>query len=120
MKVIYASMILVGVALSGCASIINDKTQQVNVTSSTGSDITGTVNGVPFKAPGIVELVRENKNQIFLTKTEGCAKETVAEKSIAPAFWVNILSAGSFGSSTDYSTDKMWKYSDNVVISCKK
>jgi len=44
----------------------------------------------------------------------------VAEKSVDPKFFVNILSGGSFGSTTDYSTEKMWKYNENVVISCKK
>jgi len=118
MKAIYI-MILAVATLSGCASIMNDKTQQINVTTSNGKEITGTVNGIQFKAPGIVELIRENKNKIFVTDTEGCVKETVAEKSVDTKFFVDILSGGSFGSSTDYATEKMWKYNDNVVISCK-
>jgi len=60
--------------LSGCASILNDQTQQVNVSSSTGSNIKGTVNGVPFTAPGVVTVTRENKNKVFVTDTEGCAR----------------------------------------------
>ncbi|OWY38204.1 adenosine deaminase [Xenophilus sp. AP218F] len=107
-------------SLTGCASILNDQTQQVNVSSTTGSDIKGTVDGKPFKGPGIVELKRENKNKIFMTETEGCASQTVVEKSVDPKFFVNILSGGAFGSTTDYSTEKMWKYSENVVVSCKK
>jgi hypothetical protein len=106
--------------ITGCASILNDKTQAVNVSSSTGSDIQGTVNGMPFKAPGVVNLIREKNDKIFLTETEGCAKTTVVEKNVDGKFWINILSGGAFGSSTDYSTDKMWKYNENVIISCKK
>lgn len=121
MKTLFTgSLLMVVVFLSGCASILNDKTQSVNVSSSTGADIKGTVNGVPFKAPGIVSVVREKKDLIFVTETEGCTKETVAPKEISGMFWVNILSGGSTGSTTDYATEKMWKYSDTVVISCKK
>ena len=120
MKLIYTSALLSIIALSGCASILNEKTQAINVSSSSGSEIQGTVNGMPFKAPGILNILRESKDKIFVTETEGCAKETVAAKSVDPKFFINILSGGAFGSSTDYSTDKMWKYDDNVIISCKK
>jgi len=120
MKLVYVSAIALTVALSGCASILNDKTQAINVSSSTGSDIQGTVNGMPFKAPGVVAVTRENKNKLFVTETEGCTKETIAEKSVDPKFFINILSGGSFGSSTDYASDKMWKYNESVVIACKK
>lgn len=108
------------VLLTGCASILNEKTQAINVSSSTGSDISGTVNGMAFKGPGVVNVLRENNNKIFVTETEGCTKETVAEKSVDSKFFINILSGGAFGSTTDLATEKMWKYSDNVVISCKK
>lgn len=120
MKMLYASMLLLGMGLSGCASILNDKTQAINVSSSNGSEITGTVNGMSFKAPGVVNVIRENKDKLFITETDGCVKETVAEKSVDPKFFINILSGGVFGSTTDYSTEKMWKYNENVVISCKK
>ena len=119
MKSLYVSMVLV-MFLSGCASILNEKTQAINVTSSTGSDIEGTVNGMPFKGPGVVNVVRANKNLLFVTTTEGCAKETVSEKAVDSKFFINILSGGSTGSTTDYATEKMWKYSDTVVIACKK
>lgn len=119
-KLFTGSLLLLIVLLSGCASILNDKTQPINVASSTGSDIKGTVNGVPFKAPGIITVVREKKDLLFVTETEGCTKETIVPKEISGMFWVNILSGGTTGSTTDFSTDKMWKYSDSVVISCKK
>jgi len=115
------SLLIVVVFLSGCASILNDKTQPINVASSTGSDIKGTVNGMPFKAPGIVNVIREKKDLLFVTETEGCTKETIAPREVAGVFWINILvPLGTSGSTTDYSTEKMWKYSDTVVISCKK
>jgi len=68
----------------------------------------------------VVHLARENTNKVFVTETEGCTKETVAKKSVDPKFFINILSGGVFGSTTDYAAEKMWKYAENVVISCKK
>jgi hypothetical protein len=120
MKVIYVTALILASALTGCSTILNDKTQAVNVSSSTGVEIKGTVDGMPFKAPGVVNLVRENKNKVFVTETEGCARETVAEKSVDSKFFINILSGGAFGSTTDYSSEKMWKYNENVVVACKK
>jgi len=120
MKLSLAGALLTVLALTGCASILNDQTQPINVSSSTGSDIIGTVNGAPFRAPGIVYVTRENRNKIFVTETEGCTRETVAEKSVDMKFFINVLTGGVFGSSTDYATDKMWKYNENIVINCKK
>ncbi len=108
------------ILMTGCASIINEKTQGVNVSTSNGTKVTGVVNGQPFTAPGVVTLTRENKNKIFTTDNPKCAKETVAEKTVDPVFFINILSGGVFGSTTDYSSEKMWKYSENVVISCQQ
>lgn len=105
--------------LSGCSSIINDKNQQVNVATSNGATVKGTVNGQPFTAPGIVALSRENQSKVFVTDGTNCAKETVAEKTVDPIFFVNLLSGGPIGSSIDYGTEKMWKYADTVTISCK-
>lgn len=120
MKVVAYAAVASALVLTGCASILNEKTQPINVSSSTGSEVKGKVDGVPFNGPGVINVTRENKNKVFVAETEGCAKETVVEKNVDPKFFVNILSGGAFGSTTDYSTDKMWKYSENVVISCRK
>jgi uncharacterized protein YceK len=105
--------------LTGCSSIINDKNQQVNVSTSNGTSVKGTVNGTPFTAPGIVALPRENKSKVFTTDNPNCAQETVAEKTVDPIFFINLLAGGPIGSSVDYGTEKMWKYADNITITCK-
>lgn len=119
MQKLALSAALVSVALlSGCASILNEKTQQVNVSASNGKPIKGSVDGVPFTGPGIVTVQRQKASKVFNVDTDGCAKQTSVENSVDPKFFINILSGGAFGSTTDYSTEKMWKYADNVVISC--
>lgn len=105
--------------LSGCSSIINDKNQQVNIATSNGASIQGTVSGTPFKAPGVVALPRENASKVFVTDNPNCVKETVAEKTVDPIFFINLLAGGPIGSSIDYGTEKMWKYADNITITCK-
>lgn len=113
----YAAMGSV-VLMTGCASILNEQTQQVNVSASNGKPVQGAVDGKTFTTPGVVSLQRAKGSKIVTSSTEGCAKETAVESSVDPKFFINILSGGAFGSTTDYSTEKMWKYADNVVIAC--
>jgi uncharacterized protein YceK len=109
---------VVTLALTGCASILNEKTQNVNVSVSNGAKVEGKVNDQAFKAPGVVTLTRENKAKIFVTNSEKCTSSTVADKTVDPVFFLNLLSGGGLGSTTDYSTEKMWKYSENIVLNC--
>ena len=105
--------------LSGCASILNEKTQQVNVSTSNGQQVSGTVNGQSFTAPGVVALIRENKNKVFVTNTDNCKSETAVEKTVDPIFFINLFVGGLVGSSTDFASEKMWKYSENVTLNCR-
>ena len=118
-KLVLAVTIVAATALSGCASILNEKTQQVNISASNGKEASGTVDGQTFKTPAVVAVTRENKSKMIASNTEGCAKETAAEQTVDPKFFINIISGGVFGSSTDYGTEKMWKYADSIVIACK-
>lgn len=116
-KLLVASCILV---LAGCASILNDETQKVNIVSSNGQDFSGTVDGKTFTGPGIVELKRENADKTIVVETAGCTRQTVANKEVSPSFWINILAGGALGSTTDYSTEKMWEYDDTIEVNCSK
>lgn len=106
-------------SISGCASILNEKTQSVNVSTPNSVPVSGTVNGQPFTAPGVVVLTREGKNKVFVANSPKCKGETIAEKSVDTTFFINFLSGGPFGSTTDYSTEKMWRYADTVALNCK-
>ena len=113
------SAALVSVVLfSGCSTVFNEKTQTVNVTSSDGRSIKGIVDGTSFTTPGAVPVLRTKAAKIFLTDAEGCNKQTTVESKIDVKFYGNIITGGVLGSTTDYSTDKMWKYDDNVTINC--
>ncbi|QKE39492.1 hypothetical protein [Ferrovum myxofaciens] len=125
MKVIHIGVLLTAATLaSGCATYLNEKTQPVNVSTSNGQVIKGTVNGVEFSAPGIVFLNRENSYKIFSTNTPGCVQKTVAQQHVSGSYFGNgvfgsgIIPSGSVGTLTDNFTGKMWKYDDNIVIYC--
>lgn len=105
--------------LTGCASILNESDQKINITSTGNKAISGNVNGVPFTGPGVVTVKRDKVAQIVNVDTAGCTKQTSLPNEVDNKFWINILSGGAFGSSTDYGTGKMWKYQDNVAIACQ-
>jgi len=118
-KTSFLALISTVLLASGCASIVNDKTQKVNVMTSNGSKVTGTVDGKSFEAPGIVELTRAKQDKIFLADGDNCTKQTLATKKVDMMFYGNVISGGAYGSTTDYVTDKMWSYDDHIMISCK-
>jgi hypothetical protein len=116
----FASLSLIAVALlsTGCASILNEQTQAVNVAASNGKAITGNIDGTPFTGPGVVNVTRAKAGKVMTVDTAGCAKTTSLQSEVDGKFFINILTGGVFGSTTDYSTERMWKYADNVVVSC--
>lgn len=119
-KLAIAAMMGSVVLMTGCASILNEKTQQINVSSSNGKPIQGTIDGVPFNGPGVVSVLREKRAKIINVETAGCTKQTAVESNVDTKFFINIFGGG-FGASsstTDYATDKMWKYTDSIVVSC--
>lgn len=113
------ALIAIAVLSTGCASILNEQTQAVNITSSTGKPISGSVDGKPFTGPAVVPFTRAKGDKVVTVDTAGCAKTTAVASSVDSKFFINILSGGALGSTTDYSTERMWKYADSVVISCQ-
>jgi len=108
----------VSFAFVGCASIMNDPEQKINITTSGNKAVAGNINGVAFTGPGVVSVKRENAPKVINVETAGCTKQTNMTAEIDTNFWWNFLSGGPFGSSTDYGTGRMWKYQDNIAITC--
>jgi hypothetical protein len=121
-KLALSCCLIAAVLASGCASVLNDRTQQVNVISGNGKPFQGTVDGVPFTGPGMVPVKRENGAKIFNSTTEGCAKATAAESSVDTKFFGNVLFFyySTTSSAVDLVTGKMWRYAETVVIPCSQ
>jgi uncharacterized protein YceK len=120
MKVFTSVAVMAVLSLtSGCASVVNDKAQKVNIVASNGQQIKGDVSGVTFSSPGVVLVERANTDKLITVENPECQKTTPLKKKISTAFWGNILIGGLLGSTTDHSTEKMWEYDESVVVSCK-
>ena len=119
MKLKIALAVTVVALASGCASIINEKTQKINVVTSSGQKAQVLIDGVPFEAPGIATVTRTKADKVITTKDPKCNSTTLMPSTVDNVFWINVISGGVFGSTTDYSTEKMWKYQDTVIVSCK-
>jgi hypothetical protein len=77
---------------------------------------------MPFEAPGIATVTRAKADRVITSRDSKCSASTILPSQVDNIFFINILSGGVgvFGSTTDYATEKMWKYQDTVIISCKK
>jgi uncharacterized protein YceK len=107
--------------LSGCASLLTAEQESINVTTSNNEPAEVTIDDKTVMTPGMVVVLRDGKDKVARTNTEGCDNATPVEKEIAPVFFGNIILAGLgtfLGSTTDGLTGKMWDYEDTVVVQC--
>ncbi len=111
--VILGSIAGFAMLMSGCATILTDKTQKINLISKNQQTVE--INGQVFNSPNVVELQRPSSDGIL--KIKECNKTIVMERTINPAFYANIFFI--YGSSTDLSTGALWKYDQtNIDVSC--
>ncbi len=117
--ILLAGLLSASALTTGCATILSDDTQKINIATTNNKAITAMVDGKSVSLPGVVEVTRKNQDLMVTTSDADCTSSTAAGKSVNSMFWVNILSGGPFGSSTDYGTEKMWQYDENIMIHCK-
>lgn len=123
MKPVLNLMFIVSMAclvafLGGCATILSGNTQKVNVTTEPGKKYTASVDGQKFTVPAVIELTRANQDKV-LTLDECPDQKVLLHKEVNPVFFVNILSGGAFGSTTDFASGSMWKYQpENIDARC--
>ncbi len=117
-KIAHLGFVVGVLFMTGCATILNEETQKIDVRTSNGKSVTAVIDGQSVVVPSIVSVKRSGQDKVLEVADAGCNKETLLTKSVDSVFWVNILSGGAFGSTTDYNTEKMWKYQDTVEITC--
>lgn len=111
-------LLLVAFFMTSCATILNDDTQTINLVTSNNVKTKVTIDGMPYEAPGIIQVKRQDKDLIVQAQNKKCVQQMVVKHEVDNKFWINILSGGTFGSSTDYSTEKMWTYDNTITINC--
>ncbi len=108
--------------VSGCASIIEGRTQNVKLLPSKGENVDATFTSKAgtqnVKLPQTVSVEKANQELSVTVKQNTCVQPSTqtAKPSVSPWFFGNILFGGVFGSTTDAMTGSMWKYDDSVVV----
>jgi len=105
---------------SGCATVMDGETQTISINSNP-SGLRATIDGKVIHTPAIIKVKREGYDRVIRVDDDKlkCHKIIALNKHVNPTFFANLLSGGSFGSTTDYASGSMWKYDDNVNINCK-
>lgn len=116
LKLVVPAMVIS--VVSGCASILTDDVTKVNLTTSNGKTTTVTIDGQEFTAPGIATVTKDGNDKVIVADSETCKGETSLPKKVEDEFYINILSGGAFGSTTDFATNKMWGYANDATVSC--
>lgn len=97
-------------ASSGCATIISGSNQTLTV----NSDVPGAqvlLNGIPLGVTPLIVSIKRGQEGVLSVQAPGFQPfQAPVTKKINGIFFVNILSGGLFGSSTDYSTGAMYAY----------
>jgi len=106
--------LFVGVLISGCATIMEGKTQSVTFNSvPSGADVY--LNGRHLgKTPLSITIDKPKENgQLKFSKKGYKDIELVANKKMSSWLLGNIIFGGTFGTSTDYASGAMYEYEPN-------
>jgi hypothetical protein len=108
--------IIVASLLSGCATILKDSTHPITVNSNV-DDAEVLVNGTKIGETPFIGRIQRGKNPATLVvRKDGYrSKSVILDSEVEPVFWVNILSGGVLGSTTDYASENMWKYAPQTL-----
>lgn len=110
-KIIMGTSLGLALLFTGCATIIDGKTQKIELESEKKQTVR--INNQEFSSPGIIELERVDADAVV--KTIECNQILILKKELNPLFIGNIVAGGSFGSTTDISTGAAWRYAPNKL-----
>ena len=120
MRKYYSLFVLIILMFQGCATILEDDTQSLNVRTSNNKAVTISVGGQSAVTPTSITVDRDGSKIAVTTGAEGCSSSTAVDREVDTTFFVNILSGGVYGSTTDYATGKMWEYENDIVVNCNE
>jgi PEGA domain len=115
MKLLAPLLAVLLLAVTGCSTIINGKTQMVSVNSNV-RDADITVNGMTVgRTPYAGQIIRGDKTIVTVSKDGYHSKTITLSTEFEPVFWGNIIFGGVLGSTTDNATGSMYKYAPNTL-----
>lgn len=113
--------------ITGCGTITNGTKQKISISTSTGQQVVARVNGKKVTIPAKDVAVSRKKGADIkvLEEDNPCFETTnysIAGKGkVSGVFWINIISGGFFGSTTDAISGGMWQFNDpNFVVPVTK
>lgn len=111
---------------TGCATISNQPSQRVAISTNTGESATADINGEKVMLPASVKISRSNDTLVRILPVDNPGYEATqivitGKQELSMWFWGNIIFGGLLGSTTDAVTGSMWQYSNpNFVVPVKK
>lgn len=115
MKLLAPLLAVLVLAVTGCSTIINGKTQTVSINSNV-RDADITVNGMTVgRTPYAGQIIRGDKTIVTVSKEGYNSKTVTLSTEFEPVFWGNIIFGGVLGSTTDNATGSMYKYAPNTL-----
>lgn len=112
MRAAYAGTFLTLIfVMGGCATLLDGEDQDLTFHSNPeGAEVT-VAGQVVGETPANVSLTRANEAIEVTFEADGHRTyRTTIQSDINTAFFGNIISGGTFGSSTDFATGAMWEY----------
>lgn len=124
----YIMVAVFGILMVGCATISNQTTQSVALTTSNGQSVTATIDGEKVTLPAEVEISRVDGAVVqVLAQDNKCYESTQliikGKNKVSGWFWVNaVWTWVSFsGSTTDAVSGGMWEYTNpNFIVPVEK
>lgn len=120
------SIFVLALAVSGCASIIDGKHQNVNLVPSTSGKVVATVispSGVQeVTLPAVIHTERSKEDIIVKIEESKCYEESTqtVSSSVNPVILGNVITGGLLGSTTDVATGAAWEYDKSTIIYVNK
>lgn len=114
-KFVIAAVVGVSILASGCATVVTGDTQVVTINSN-APEAEVLVNGIlvgktPFNGP-----IKKGQSTSVTVRKAGFQERTVQlATDVEAAFFGNIIIGGLLGSTTDYGSGSMYKYSPNTI-----
>lgn len=113
-------------AVSGCASIIDGKHQNVNLVPSTSGKVSATVvspSGVQeVTLPTVIHTERSKEDIIVKVEESRCYEESTqtVQSSVNPLILGNVICGGLLGSTTDFATGAAYEYDNSAIVYVNK
>lgn len=117
MKAAHSIRVLgLALTLGGCATLLGGSSQTLSVNSNVdGAQVY--LNETLLGATPLVASLKRGQTGVLRVSAPGYKPYQIAlNKKISSLFWVNILSGGSFGSTTDYATGAMYEYEPSTYM----